>query len=508
MMAVGETVRWLESEDRFLDWLVGEQLVGGRGAAVLIVPEGVSAEDVAQSVWTRLIDKPHHFGDSSFIKEWARIEDREHPASAISGVFMTERPVSSAYDLVTFARGIPHAPLASGVEPLFAIFYDVSVPANGNGTPQAFRAWLEGWAHYLEAINGAARGGGLGVRCEVRVLFVMRPQVSLARTGDDLPSLFCVFRWPDPSEEELWDYARARIAGDMVNLKTDQRRFLLMKAMDMAGLSKADLKAALDLANDARRASPGDDDWLDDLGWTPLHGRVQEAVAKLRGFGTGLKRIEPVVAMGGRLHEAAPSWLMRDVKSIADELWILGLWTWRESSKHSGALTPVALAALKALQEEDGGGFPIRIPVPLPQEDRAALDLLDRCLVIERLLKERLIAMARASRDLRERLWGILRRIADDKDFDDRRFVKILRSVLEERWFGESDLDVVREATLRSFLHIYAEALGIDLPDTLESFTGIRNQLAHGKRATWKMYRDFAALERDFVQLGLAESRV
>lgn len=503
MMAVTDDARWLKSEDAFLGRLV-DRLVDGCGAAVLIVPEGVRTEDAARSAWKRLIDKSHNLGDSAFIKDWTEIQHRENPASAVAGAFMTQTPVSSSYDLAAFAKGILRASSAAGVQPLFVVFYNVSISAAGDGPSKDIKPWLERWAYYLQAINGAGHGEGSGVSYEVRVLFIMQPEVGLVRTNPDLPKPFCLSDWPAPSEEELWDYARARIADELPGLRHDQMRFLLMKAMDMAGLSKADLDAALDLAIDAKRASSGTDGWLDGLGWTPSHAYVQQAVAKLREFGGRLKELEHVIAMGGKLHKTAPGWVVtQEVRRITAELWVLGLWTRPESYGFSGALTPRALAALRALKEEDGDRFPIRVPIPLPQQDRAALELLDRCLAIERLLKERLVATARASSDLRDRLWRILCRVAYDEDFDDRRFARIVRGVLAKQWDVDSDLDIVHEATLKNFLNIYAEALGVDLPNTLESFTSTRNQLAHGKRATWKMYRDFAELERDFVNLGL-----
>lgn len=508
MMAAYDDAKWLKSEVAFLDGTV-DQLVNGRGAGVLIVPDGVGTEDVARSVWKRLIDVPHNLGDSAFIKDWAEVRDPASPASAIAGAFVTQSPVNSAHDLAALARRISRASSASGVNPLFAIFYDVSAPASGSGQARDLGPWLEGWAHYLKAINGSSHGRGPAQTYEVRVLFIMRPVAGLELTNLDPPKPFWLAAWPTPSEEELWGYARERIADEMPGLKRDQTQFLLMKVMDMAGLNKADLDVALDLAIEAKRAGSGSDDWLDGLGWSPSHEYVRQAVAKLRGVGGGLKELEHVIAMGGKLPKTAPGWVMtQEVRRLAAELWVLGLWTRTEPSQFYGAFTPRALAALRALQEEDRSRFPIRIPVPLPQQDRAALELLDRCLTIERLLKERLVAMARMSPELKDRLWGILSTAERDEDFDDRRFAKVVRGVLGKRRDPESDLEVVHEATLKSFLNIYAEALGVDLPATIEALTGIRNQLAHGRRATWKMYRDFAGLERDFVNLGLTEVKV
>lgn len=383
------------------------------------------------------------------------------PREIVGQVLRRPGPVDQSEQL---RQGLRH-------EPLFML---VRVK-RGADSSVSLVGWLNLWDRYLEHFPSEAHPNS-------RLRVVLVPD--WAGAAAELDNLSANLRQlaylevPGIFEDELATLGRRLLETrlDFRDLGLVEKKYLWLRCLDLAGGSKTDLEAAIEMAAQRKETNPAG--WIDDLVWRPDDTWVQTLVQAWLPWleAPWWESLNGLVERGGMVIGFTPESLRPYLRA----LWEAGLWVNERGVQHMGWLTPAAVIALKELCGNVSTPLARKIAHLSQALDRIALDLVNRCLIRERLLKQRLLEDVESGNRMQQ-LEQLLHRPGPN-GFS-------LASEIQRRT-NRWDIPVaemVWELSLGAFLHLREELTGAPV-GPWRPLLDTRNALAHGRPSTWAMF--------------------
>ncbi len=423
------------------------------------------------------------YSDSAFYYIWDELESRI-PAEIV-GQVLGCAPGSK----VNSPQDLNNINYVSGNKPIIMIFSRVGPAADRNWSQLIYE-----WANYLHAFKGLNEQGR-GLRC----LFCLDVDIAGMGRGAAVPEPFRFYSWPEPDETTVENFVREHLQDYCEPVSSGIKQYAIYRIMDLGGNRKADLIELMRLIGEMDlRVDPRTMDVLD---WSVDNVLVKQAITSIQSMVS-----EELLYVWKRLFRRGGFTSQEDEKSasvraILDRLWEQALYTPPWADKTFGSLTPRALAAISWLSKNDERFYEVKGSIPLPWGDRAAREIMDRCLQIERMLKRRAVQLISSSPQLHEQLSDKMDSISRTNSQKTNREI-ILDAV---RWQGydeyADDLTLLEACTLGSFFYLF-DSLGLEQHGDRQEhrrFVEIRNTLAHAHRADWDIYKGFLDIEEKLI---------
>lgn len=429
-------------------------------APVTVSPDRLLKQELWEQYWRSLALRDLAFEGTGRVGDPPRV--------VLQKLLQQENPVDRSSEL---RQGLRHRPI-----------YGCLVVSPGDdqvgGAPQRLVSWLQQWERHLSQFPHESYP-----ESRLRIVFVLnRADMMLAADRPMQRKVpFPVHAFPGAHEDELATLGRQLLDASPIvaRLSESERSYLLLRCLDLAGGSRPDLEAAIQMAVDHARTGPAAG-WLDTLCWSPSQQWVQQAIEAWQPFAFGTMRntVHDLIDRGGMVTGA----LSKEMDELVYGLWTAGLWVNARGLQRSGWLTPVAMEAIKAVYHAATGTLRIKLEHLHPVVDRVASDLLNHCLIQERLLKRRFLEQV----EIRD-AWDEFERCLDHIETSG----YSLRLQIRYRHPDPGALDLtdyVWELSLGQFLHVQAQVLG-DSQSGYKPLLKARNDLAHGRPSTWSMFQ-------------------
>jgi len=445
-------------------WLEDVEGLIRQGSSLVVVgPRTGIPFDALQTLWDRLWTHPST-RDLAFTDSAAVVD--EPPRQVVGRALRQKDPVDESKDL---REGLRSRPLYCLVRVL---------PGTAQETPGLLGQWLCQWERYLTEFPDKQHPNS-----QLRVILVLGwpGEAAELRTAESNLSLLVPFEVPATYEDELATLGRHLVGAvdEFQNLPAAQRNYLWLRLLDLSGGSKPDLEKAIRLAIETY-AGGTVPNWLELLAWHPNDPFVRDAGLAWRNWTVPPWRnlLYELIDRGGWVDGAIPE----NLEPLVRNLWASGLWVNGRGVHHAGWLTPAAIVALQSVIQAPASVLSIKLQYLSPVIDRVATDLLNRCLILERLLKRKLLelvetqsaeatlkAIMMAPNGRNERLWEIiLRRLKSPAALTPK--------------------EAVWELSLGEFLLVREQMTGAPAAE-YGAVVDTRNALAHGRPATWASFQ-------------------
>lgn len=476
----GLTNGWLLPQEQALVEDCLRELTSGTGSLVIQPMAGIESEVFCDLLVGRLWDQG--YWDSAFNKSWLDIEELSPPGVIGQALgLLGGQQIRGPQELGEYC--------GKGDKPIIIVFSMVA-PKQG----QKWSEYLSIWAKYLHGFKHLNEQG-MGLRC----LFCLGTDSPGLGRQNSVPEPFSFISWPEQDDSAIENFLLLSVQEYCGLLSSDVKQYTVYKIMDLAGNRKPDLFEMMRQVGELSiRKQPGE---VDMLAWSAENPMVMQAAASIQAMNREklMPFLKQLFSRGGFISTTDER--VEANRVILDLMWEQGLYSPPWGDKAFGTLTPRALAALRWLGEDDTDFAVIKGIIARPWVDRAASEILDRCLQIERMLKQRAVQLVSNSIPLRNRLSAVMDTPSRNTNH------KVNRQVLMESLSWQDpdepldDISLLEACTLGQFFFLF-DNLGLQRHGSQHEhrrFVEIRNTLAHAHRSDWSIYKNFLDIEERLI---------
>jgi hypothetical protein len=457
-----------------------KSLIENSDSLVVQPVAGVDIQSFCDQIVRQLWDLGHL--DNAFCISWEEVK-KTSPADVVGQVLglPADSRLNGPKDIskITYIKDKPTIIILFDVRPLL---------------DQDWSDLLARWAKYLYGFK-AENEQGRGLRC----LLVLDAGVAGLGRHCIVPEPFTFRSWPELDETTVENFLLEHFIEFCEPVSNEIKQYAIYKLMGLGGNRKLDLLELMRMTGEMPlRSNPS---LIDSLNWQYENVLVKQAMAFFQEIDSNIliPNLKCFFRTGGFISQNDER--SASSRKVLDLLWEQGLYTPPWADKTFGTLTPRALTALDYLSKEVEQFSDLRGLVPIPWADRAAREIMDRCLQIERMIKKRAVQLINNSTQFKDRLKNIMDSTSRINDQKTNREV-IIDSL---RWQSDSesvnDVTLLESCTLSNFFMLF-DSLGLQQYGNRHEhkrFVEIRNTLAHAHRSNWDLYKGFLNIEESLI---------